>query len=221
MRKDFIIGIIISVALHAGFLFGEHLIPKRAADSNLVQLDEEEIIRMEMPPLEPDEPEKIEELHEEVVTTQLAAPSLIDMPTVIPVNAFVQPMQPPPPPGLEVARGAVSIPVTNPGANFGKDMKDLFDIKNLDQTPQARVRGDPIYPFEMRRAGLSGEVLVAFIVNTNGDVVDAYAVRSTQREFESAAVQAVSKWKFRPGKKGGRAVNTKMSIPIVFNISDQ
>ena len=55
----------------------------------------------------------------------------------------------------------------------------------------------------------------------NGDVREAYAIRSTQREFEAAAVQAVSKWKFRPGKKGGRNVNTKMQVPIVFSITEE
>jgi protein TonB len=72
----------------------------------------------------------------------------------------------------------------------------------------------------MRRAGISGEVVVDFLVDTNGDVQNAYAVRSSQREFEAAAVQAVSKWKFKPGRKGGRNVITHMQVPIVFTLSD-
>jgi protein TonB len=72
----------------------------------------------------------------------------------------------------------------------------------------------------MRRAGITGEVLVEFIVDANGDVRNAYAVRSTQREFETAAVQAVSKWKFRPGKRGGKAVNTRMQQPISFSLNE-
>ena len=99
-------------------------------------------------------------------------------------------------------------------------MSDLFDLKNLDQIPQARFQSNPVYPFEMRRAGIEGNVLVGFIVDSKGNVREAYPIRSTHREFESAAVQAVSKWRFRPGKKGGRAVNTKMQIPIVFSITD-
>lgn len=220
MRKDLIIGIAISIFIHVAFLYGEKLFPKDKV-VNLAKSDDEQVIRMEMPPLPPEEPEEVEELEEEPLPSELAPPTLIDMPTIVPVNAFVQQMQPPPPPGLEVARGAVSIPVTRPGANFGKGMKDLFDISNLDQVPQPTSQVGPNYPFEMRRAGISGEVLVAFIVGTNGAVVDAYAVKSTQREFEAPAVQAVLKWKFRPGRKGGRAVNTKMQVPIVFNLSDE
>jgi protein TonB len=220
MRKDLIIGIAVSVLLHVGFLYGEKLWPKGKAVV-VEKQEEEQIIRMELPPLPPEELDEVEELEDEPAPSELAPPTLIDMPTVVPLNAMTQPIQPPPPPGLEVAKGAVSIPVTRPGANFGKGMKDLFDISNLDQVPQPRVQVQPQYPFEMRRAGISGEVLVAFIVGTTGDVVDAYAVKSTQREFEAPAVQAVLKWKFRPGRKSGRAVNTRMQVPIVFNLSDE
>jgi protein TonB len=45
-------------------------------------------------------------------------------------------------------------------------------------------------------------------------------VKSTNPEFEMAALQAVNKWKFRPGRKGGRAVPTRMQLPISFNLKD-
>ena len=35
------------------------------------------------------------------------------------------------------------------------------------------------------------------------------------------AIQAVGKWTFRPGRKGGRAVNTRMQVPIVFSLNDR
>ena len=91
----------------------------------------------------------------------------------------------------------------------------------LDQQPQARVRTPPQYPFEMRRAGITGSAVVEFIIDANGDVRNAFAVRSTQREFENPAIQAVSKWKFRPGKKGGRAVPSRAQQLIEFNMSDE
>ena len=86
------------------------------------------------------------------------------------------------------------------------------------EIPVARVQQNPIYPYEMRRAGITGEVNIGFIVDSNGDVRDAYTISSTRREFETAAVQAVSKWKFRPGRKSGRAVFTHMQVPIQFQL---
>jgi protein TonB len=97
----------------------------------------------------------------------------------------------------------------------------VFNIADLDQQPVPRVRIQPQYPFEMRRAGVTGEVVVDFIVDANGDVQNAYAIKSSQREFEQPAVQAVAKWKFKAGRKGGRNVNTHMQVPIVFTLNDE
>jgi protein TonB len=181
----------------------------------------EEIVQMEMPPLPEEEEEKVEELDdEEPLENVMAPPSLIDLPTVVPVNAFTQPLQPPPPPGLVASKGAINIPVNPPGANFGRGIKDLFDINNLDQKPVGRVQNPPQYPYEMSRAGISGEVVVEFIINSNGDVVDTRVVRSSHREFEVPAMQAVQKWKFKPGRKGGKAVATRVSQLIEFNLED-
>lgn len=218
MRKDLIIGIIVSAALHGGVLWG---IQKPKVQAKKVEEEKTNEIQMVMPEIEPEEEETVEELNDETPETAIAPPSLIDLPTVVPVQAFTQQIQPPPPPGLTPSRGAVVVPVNKPGSQLGKGMKDLFNIADLDNPPQARFQPGPNYPFEMRRAGISGEVTVAFIVDSLGNVVEAYAVKSTQREFESPAVQAVMKWKFKPGRKGGRAVNTKMQVPIVFNLSDE
>ena len=59
------------------------------------------------------------------------------------------------------------------------------------------------------------------LVDPNGDVQNAYAIRSSQREFEAAAVQAVNKWKFKPGRKGGKDVPTHMQVPIVFTLNEE
>jgi TonB family protein len=95
----------------------------------------------------------------------------------------------------------------------------VFDISKLDQRPSATRQVRPEYPADQRQAGASGEVLVDFIVDTNGDVRNAYAAHSSQREFESPAVQAVSQWTFKPGQVGGQNVYTHMQVPIVFTIS--
>lgn len=217
MSKDLIIGILVSVALHTTFLyaFNHKAAPKAKNDAA-----QEEVIQMEMPVLEPEPDEAVEELTEEAPPNQLAPPSLVDVPSVN-VTTFTQPLQPPPPPGLTAAKGAITIPVNKPGTQLGSGMKDLFDVKNLDQPPVLRVPVNPNYPFEMRRAGISGEVVVEFIVDTRGEVVAMQVIRSSQREFEQPALQAVQKWKFRPGRKGGRNVNTRVQQTITFNLNDE
>ncbi len=220
MRKDLIIGIMVSVLFHAGFIFGLNR-PSAAVKHSQTQADD--TIQLEMPVLPPEPPEKMkaEDLppDEDVVPVSFAPPSLIDIPTVAPDSAFLIDVTPPPPPGIEPAKGIMIIPPSQP-PGFGRGLGQIFNINQLDQIPVARFQQKPIYPYEMQREGMNGEVNVGFIVDTNGDVHDAYVINSTRREFEASAVQAVSKWKFRPGRKGGRPVNTRMSVPVVFNIQD-
>ena len=145
-----------------------------------------------------------------------------DQPSRLPLNLADQTgVQPKPPlPTVPPAPAAAGDPA-NAGNRTVSTFRgtEVFDISKLDQQPQPRFQARPQYPFEMRRAGKSGEVVVDFIVDTNGDVQNAYARKSSQREFEAAAVQAVSKWKFRPGRKAGRNVNTHMQVPIVFSLN--
>ncbi len=214
MRRDLIVAFIVSFAIHGGVAWlGESLKhkPVKAPPKK-----EEAVIQLEMPKLEPDEPEKVE-TDEQAPPIDLAPPMQQDVPQLVQVDSFVQPIQPPPPEGLKPNTGMIVIPT---GAhNLGKGI-EVFDISKLDQIPVAKFQAAPQYPFEMRRAGITGEVLVDFIVTSEGDVRNAYAAHSTQREFEASAVLAVSKWKFRPGKKGGRPVNTHMQVPVAFTLSD-
>ena len=217
MRRDLIIGFILSAAIHGGLFFGDRLFPKHKAVVVKKQ-EEQTLVIQEMPPVEPEEPEKVEVTDEPVKPMDFAPPMQTDMPQVVTDTSFVQKMQPPPPENVKPATGIVAIPENRDMSQF-RGMQ-VFDIGSLDQQPQARLQQQPQYPFEMRRAGIVGEVLVDFIVDSNGDVQNAYAIKSTQREFEANAVQAVSKWKFKPGRKGGRAVNTHMQVPLVFKLND-
>lgn len=215
MRRDLIIGIIASLLIHGG-IWGSSFLPEDAAPPPPPE-PPPTIELMEMPELEI-EPEEVDLSDEPAEQIDFAPPMQTDVPQLVTVDSFVQPIQPPPPENMKPVTGVVSIPTARQ-TGLGKGI-EVFDIRNLDQQPIPKFRAKPQYPFEMRRAGINGEVVVEFIVDTNGNVRNAFAVRSTQRDFEQAAVQAVSKWTFRPGRKGGRAVNTRMQVPIVFTLND-
>lgn len=216
MNKDLIIGIVVSLALHSSI----YVFSKKNAPPPRPVAVKEELVQMEMPPLDEEVEEVVEEMNDEPVENIIAPPSLMDTPTIVPVDAFTQTLTPPPPPGLTPSKGAITIPVNKPGANFGKGISNLFNVGDLDQQPVARVRQAPTYPYDMRRAGINGTVVVEFIINTEGDVIQSQIVRSSHREFEMPALQAVSKWKFKPGRKGGRVVNVRASQLLEFNATE-
>lgn len=68
----------------------------------------------------------------------------------------------------------------------------------------------------MKNAGIAGEVTVEFVVDHTGRVQNTVATKSSRREFETAAVAAVSGWKFLPRVQNGSAVDSRMTVPIVF-----
>ena len=218
MRRDLILGIVFSIVFHGGIAWVGELTKEGPKKVKIVK-DDTPAIEMKMPDIPPDEPDKVETEEMQAAPVEFAPPMQADVPQIVQVDSFVQQIQPPPPEGLKPSTNAIVIPQGARG--FSTKGMEVFDISKLDQQPQPKFQAKPQYPFEMRRAGIAGEVVVDFIVTAAGDVINAYAARSSQREFEAAAVQAVSKWKFRPGKKGGRAVNTHMQVPIVFTLNDE
>lgn len=98
---------------------------------------------------------------------------------------------------------------------------EIFDPNKLDQQPVPIVQGRPQYPSVLRSDGITGEVVIDFIVDTRGNVRNAKAIRSSDGRFESAAESAVGKWRFQPGRKGGHAVFTHMQVAIEFTLDGQ
>lgn len=86
-------------------------------------------------------------------------------------------------------------------------------------TPPVPVRmQNPVYPFELRRQGITGTVVVEFIVGTDGKVRDAYAVTSPHEGLSKAAVAAILGSKYRPALKNGKPAAVKMQVPISFSL---
>jgi protein TonB len=220
MRKDLIIGLSISVLVHWSFLF----LTTAPSAPKKHEVETVDVVKIEMPTLPPEEPEKKaidEPQDEDAVVSSIAPPSLVEIPNVVPNATFVMTPDIPPPPGIATAKGVVTIPANPRPPGWGRNYGNLFNIDQLDQIPVATYRAYPIYPYELKRNGTEGTVTVGFICDSDGNVHDAYVANSTNRGFDAPAVQAVTKWKFKPGKRGGKAVNTRMSVPIVFNLDSQ
>jgi TonB family protein len=125
----------------------------------------------------------------------------------------------------EVAASPVPVltiqPVTARGSEAPFDPGVGTPSAGADVTPQVTFQGRPAYPFELRRASVTGQVIVDFFVKTDGTVGNAVAISATDVRFAVAAVKAVESWLFRPGRKGGKLVTTHMQVPIIFTLNDQ
>jgi protein TonB len=213
MRRDLLIGILVSVLVHGGTAWIGELakhktVKARPKDADVIQV-------IELPKIEPDPPEVIDE-PDKIIPIEFVPPMQQDVPQPSVDTSFVQPLQPPPPQNVNIAKGQIIVPQTG---NSWKTGIKIFNVADLDQAPIPTFKPSPNYPFEMRRNGISGQVVVEFIVDTSGNVRDAFAASSDHREFESEAVRAVMKWKFKPGRKEGHAVTSRMQLPIDFKLN--
>lgn len=99
-----------------------------------------------------------------------------------------------------------------------KEREDVFSMDELDKKAEAISRVDPIYPLALRKARVEGAVTLIFLLTEEGRVEDARVETSSRSEFEKPALDAIRKWRFRPGMKEGQAVRTYIRMPMRFRM---
>lgn len=80
------------------------------------------------------------------------------------------------------------------------------------------LQDDVKYPEFAKKAGLEGRVIVQFVVDENGDVQNPRVTRGVHELLDKAAIEAVKKQKFKPGKQRGTPVKVRMSLPVTFRL---
>jgi len=101
------------------------------------------------------------------------------------------------------------------------DINDfVFEINNVDVEPLPLLQFPPFYPLQAKFKGIEGSVTLMFIVNAGGSVEHIEVTHSKNGEyFIDSAIQAVKKWKFKPGQKQGKAVPVRVQLPLSFDIN--
>ena len=75
------------------------------------------------------------------------------------------------------------------------------------------------YPTISQENGVQGRVIVQFVVNRDGSIVDPVVVRGVDPYLDKEALRVIStmpKWK--PGKQRGKAVRVKYTVPVTFRL---
>ena len=75
------------------------------------------------------------------------------------------------------------------------------------------------YPPMAQENGIQGRVMVQFVVNKDGSIVDPKVIRGADPSLDKEAmrvVQAMPKWV--PGKQRGKAVRVRFTLPVTFRL---
>src|SRR5205807_10036865 len=95
------------------------------------------------------------------------------------------------------------------GGGFGGG---VFHVGNGVTAPRAIFSPEPDYSDEARKAKYQGTVILQAIIGPDGHPQNLHVARSLGMGLDEKAIEAVTHWRFEPGKKDG------VPVPVVFNI---
>lgn len=108
----------------------------------------------------------------------------------------------------------------------GEPDGDVFDVvEEMPQYPGGSaammtfLRDNIKYPADAVKDSIQGRVIVQFVVDKQGNVVNPTLMRKVHPSLDAEALRVVGampKWK--PGKQNGEVVNVKYSLPVAFRI---
>lgn len=74
------------------------------------------------------------------------------------------------------------------------------------------------YPEKARASNIEGQVFVQFVLDRQGKVTNPTIIRDIGGGCGDAAIAALKKVKFTPGKLGGEIVKVQYTLPVKFQI---
>ena len=158
-------------------------------------------------------------------------------------------MAPPPPKGFQVLTAPVKVPDVLPDIDLNKKVTDEADFSGKGvaggvakgvvggtapvgdqpyfefqvEKPVVPAPGStsPRYPDMLRQAGVEGEVLAQFVVDTTGraEPNTLKILKSSHDLFVQSVKNALPQMKFIPAEVGGRKVKQLVQQPFTFSIS--
>jgi len=152
----------------------------------------------------------------------------------------------PPPKGFQTLTAPVNIPDVLPDIDLSKKVTNEADFTGKGQAggrdkgvvgaapvenqtyfeyqvekPVMAINGPgPRYPDILKSAGVEGEVVLSFVVDTTGriDLTKVTVLKSTHELFLAAVKTALPGMRFLPAEVGGKKVKQLVQQPFAFNI---
>jgi TonB family protein len=94
----------------------------------------------------------------------------------------------------------------------------VFRVGGGVTAPTLLAKVEPEYSEEARRAKYQGTVVLYVEVAPDGKAHNLKVIRSLGLGLDEKAIEAVNKWRFRPGYKDGKAVTVAATIEVNFRL---
>ena len=181
---------------------------------------------------------------EKKVTTETGLTEVVFEEEIIPITEQEQPKQAPPPPEapkmeevLEIAENDADVEETTIQAS--DDIQQAVEVEEEEVDEQeifTVVEEMPSFPGGMgecmtflskninypsisQENGVQGRVIVQFVVNTDGSIVEPVVVRGVDPYLDKEALRVIKMMpKWTPGKQRNKPVRVKYTVPVMFRL---
>ena len=93
----------------------------------------------------------------------------------------------------------------------------LAQVDSGATPPSVLAKVDPKYTPEAAKAKVTGILRLSLIVDTQGLARDVRVVKPLGFGLDEKGIEAVQKWKFKPGVKDGHPVDVRATIEVTFS----
>jgi TonB family protein len=99
-----------------------------------------------------------------------------------------------------------------------EDDPEIYPLSGLDALPQPLYAPPPVYPSHLKGSGVTDLVLVEFFIDKEGWVHLPRLMEAKNEELGWLALTAVSRWRYTPPLRAGKAVLTRARMPLRFEL---
>jgi TonB family protein len=131
----------------------------------------------------------------------------VSVQTTITINYSLGQQQIPPPP-----------PQAGNTSEAGESFAGVYNVGGSVRPPVLTYAADPEYTEAARKAKLSGNVIVALIVDSAGEPQNVRVARGLGNELDEKAVEAVQQYRFKPATRNGEPVPANLNVEVNFQI---
>jgi protein TonB len=94
----------------------------------------------------------------------------------------------------------------------------VYRIGGSVSAPAILMKVEPEYSEEARKAKFQGTVVLMIVVDEKGMPRNIRVVRPLGLGLDEKAIEAVQRWRFKPGMKDGHAVATEATVEVNFRL---
>ncbi|MDR0794553.1 MAG: M56 family metallopeptidase [Tannerella sp.] len=115
--------------------------------------------------------------------------------------------------------------IAPPAVSQAADTTEIFSVVEErpvfpESNPLTFLSNNLNYPEKAKAAGISGTVVVQFVINRDGSISDVKVIRNADPELDAEAVRVVRLMpKWIPGKQTGVTVRVQYTRPVRFRVN--